>query len=547
MESINHSPYEQGLDKYPANYIPLSPLTFIERSANVYPDHESVVYGSRRYTWSETFLRCRRLASALTTLGIGKNHTVAVVLANTPEMVECHFAIPAVGAVLNTINIRLDANTIGFILDHGEADCIITDTEFSECVSEALSMLDRTIPVINVDDGQTDHDGRLIGNIEYEQLLDRGDPGYTWNPVEDEWNAITLNYTSGTTGNPKGVVYHHRGAYLNALSNIVSWSITSNPRYLWTVPMFHCNGWCFPWTLAAMGGTNICLRKVSAKAIFAAIAEEKVSHFGGAPIVLNLLINADKEESQPFDHPVEVMTAAAPPPAATLEAMQNAGFNVTHIYGLTETYGPATLCAWQTQWNQLSITEQSIKKSRQGVRYHALEELAVINPETMEPVPADGSTMGEVMFRGNIVMKGYLKNPDATEAAFAGGWFHSGDLGVMEPDGYIKLKDRSKDIIISGGENISSIEVENVLHSHPAVLVAAVVAKEDPKWGETPCAFVELKPGEEATEEEIILYCRTHLAHFKCPHQIIFRELPKTSTGKIQKFKLRSTINQQQR
>lgn len=547
MESINHSPYEQGLDKYPANYIPLSPLTFIERSANVYPDHESVVYGSRRYTWSETFLRCRRLASALTTLGIGKNHTVAVVLANTPEMVECHFAIPAVGAVLNTINIRLDANTIGFILDHGEADCIITDTEFSECVSEALSMLDRTIPVINVDDGQTDHDGRLIGNIEYEQLLDRGDPGYTWNPVEDEWNAITLNYTSGTTGNPKGVVYHHRGAYLNALSNIVSWSIASNPRYLWTVPMFHCNGWCFPWTLAAMGGTNICLRKVSAKAIFAAIAEEKVSHFGGAPIVLNLLINADKEESQPFDHPVEVMTAAAPPPAATLEAMQNAGFNVTHIYGLTETYGPATLCAWQTQWNQLSITEQSIKKSRQGVRYHALEELAVINPETMEPVPADGSTMGEVMFRGNIVMKGYLKNPDATEAAFAGGWFHSGDLGVMEPDGYIKLKDRSKDIIISGGENISSIEVENVLHSHPAVLVAAVVAKEDPKWGETPCAFVELKPGEEATEEEIILYCRTHLAHFKCPHQIIFRELPKTSTGKIQKFKLRSTINQQQR
>lgn len=547
MESINHSPYEQGLDKYPANYIPLSPLTFIERSANVYPDHESVVYGSRRYTWSETFLRCRRLASALTTLGIGKNHTVAVVLANTPEMVECHFAIPAVGAVLNTINIRLDANTIGFILDHGEADCIITDTEFSECVSEALSMLDRTIPVINVDDGQTDHDGRLIGNIEYEQLLDRGDPGYTWNPVEDEWNAITLNYTSGTTGNPKGVVYHHRGAYLNALSNIVSWSIASNPRYLWTVPMFHCNGWCFPWTLAAMGGTNICLRKVSAKAIFAAIAEEKVSHFGGAPIVLNLLINADKEESQPFDHPVEVMTAAAPPPAATLEAMQNAGFNVTHIYGLTETYGPATLCAWQTQWNQLSITEQSIKKSRQGVRYHALEELAVINPETMEPVPADGSTMGEVMFRGNIVMKGYLKNPDATEAAFAGGWFHSGDLGVMEPDGYIKLKDRSKDIIISGGENISSIEVENVLHSHPAVLVAAVVAKEDPKWGETPCAFVELKPGEESTEEEIILYCRTHLAHFKCPHQIIFRELPKTSTGKIQKFKLRSTINQQQR
>ena len=459
-------------------------------------------------------------------------------------MVECCFAVPATGAVLNTINIRLDANTIGFILNHGEADCIITDTEFAEPVSIALTQLDRTVPVINVDDTQYHPDGQFIGDLEYEKFLQGGDPEFHWNQVDDEWNAITLNYTSGTTGNPKGVVYHHRGAYLNALSNIVSWSMAKNPRFLWTVPMFHCNGWCFPWTLAAIGGTNICLRKVTAKTIFIAIADEKITHFGGAPIVLNLLINANKDEQRSFEHPVEVMTAAAPPPAATLEAMQHAGFNVTHVYGLTETYGPATLCSWRDEWNQLPMAEQSAKKSRQGVRYHSLEKLAVLDPETMAPVPADGETMGEVMFRGNIVMKGYLKNPEATDAAFAGGWFHSGDLGVMDPDGYIKLKDRSKDIIISGGENISSIEVENVLHSHPCVLVAAVVAKEDAKWGETPCAFVELKPDMKITEQEIILYCREHLAHFKCPHQVIFQELPKTSTGKIQKFKLRDSINQ---
>ena len=544
MESNNKSPYEQGLDQSPANYIPLSPLTFIERSASVWPEQESIVYGTRRYTWSETFKRCRRLASALSNLGIGKNNTVAVILANTPEMVECCFAVPATGAVLNTINIRLDANTIGFILNHGEADCIITDTEFAEPVSTALTQLDRTVPVINVDDTQYHPDGQFIGDLEYEKLLQGGDPEFHWNQVDDEWNAITLNYTSGTTGNPKGVVYHHRGAYLNALSNIVSWSMAKNPRFLWTVPMFHCNGWCFPWTLAAIGGTNICLRKVTAKTIFIAIADEKITHFGGAPIVLNLLINANKDEQRSFEHPVEVMTAAAPPPAATLEAMQHAGFNVTHVYGLTETYGPATLCSWRDEWNQLPMAEQSAKKSRQGVRYHSLEKLAVLDPETMAPVPADGETMGEVMFRGNIVMKGYLKNPEATDAAFAGGWFHSGDLGVMDPDGYIKLKDRSKDIIISGGENISSIEVENVLHSHPCVLVAAVVAKEDAKWGETPCAFVELKPDMKITEQEIILYCREHLAHFKCPHQVIFQELPKTSTGKIQKFKLRDSINQ---
>ncbi|MCW8861981.1 MAG: acyl-CoA synthetase [Rhodospirillales bacterium] len=533
--------YDTDLEKNPANYTPISPLTFIERSAAVYPDHESVVHGDRRYTWSETFRRCRRLASALTRRGLGKGDTVAVMLSNTPEMYECHFGVPVTGAVLNTMNTRLDATAIAFILNHGEAKLLITDTEFADTVKEALAKIGRDLPVIDVDDPIADVRGDKLGEKDYEALLAEGDDDFPWIMPADEWDAISLNYTSGTTGNPKGVVYHHRGAYLNAVNNAVGWNLGHHPRYLWTLPMFHCNGWCFPWTLAAIAGTSLCLRKVSAGNIFAAIADEKATHFCGAPIVLNFVINASDAERRNFDHKVEVMTAAAPPPAATLENMQKAGFNVTHVYGLTETYGPATMCAWNPEWNDLPIEKQTVKKGRQGVRYHMLEGLNVIDPETMTPVPADGETMGEVMFKGNIVMKGYLKNPKASAESFAGGWFHSGDLGVMQPDGYIKLKDRSKDIIISGGENISSIEVEDTITRHEAVFAAAVVARPDDKWGETPCAFVELKPGREGTvtEDDIIAFCRENLARFKCPRHVVFTELPKTSTGKVQKFRLR--------
>ncbi|MCW8835422.1 MAG: acyl-CoA synthetase [Rhodospirillales bacterium] len=533
--------YDTDLEKNPANYTPISPLTFIERSAAVYPDHESVVHGDRRYTWSETFRRCRRLASALTRRGLGKGDTVAVMLSNTPEMYECHFGVPVTGAVLNTMNTRLDATAIAFILNHGEAKLLITDTEFADTVKEALAKIGRDLPVIDVDDPIADVRGDKLGEKDYEALLAEGDDDFPWIMPADEWDAISLNYTSGTTGNPKGVVYHHRGAYLNAVNNAVGWNLGHHPRYLWTLPMFHCNGWCFPWTLAAIAGTSLCLRKVSAGNIFAAIADEKATHFCGAPIVLNFVINASDAERRNFDHKVEVMTAAAPPPAATLENMQKAGFNVTHVYGLTETYGPATMCAWNPEWNDLPIEKQTVKKGRQGVRYHMLEGLNVIDPGTMTPVPADGETMGEVMFKGNIVMKGYLKNPKASAESFAGGWFHSGDLGVMQPDGYIKLKDRSKDIIISGGENISSIEVEDTITRHEAVFAAAVVARPDDKWGETPCAFVELKPGREGTvtEDDIIAFCRENLARFKCPRHVVFTELPKTSTGKVQKFRLR--------
>ncbi len=540
--------YDTGLDQSAANYQQLSPLTFIERAAAVYPDAPSIIHGDLRRTWSESYARTRRLASALTKRGIGLGDTVAVMGANTPETFECHFGVPVTGAVLNTLNVRLDAENIAFILDHGEAKVLITDTEFSPTVEKALELCAVEPVVIDIDDPQAEHtadSGKRLGEMDYEAFLADGDEDYPWTLPDDEWQAISLNYTSGTTGNPKGVVYHHRGAYLNAMGNVVSWSMPHHPVYLWTLPMFHCNGWCFSWTLAALAGVSVCCRKVNAANIYAAIAEHKVTHFCGAPIVLSFVVNATEEEKRPFDHDVHVMTAAAPPPAAVLAGMKREGFDVTHVYGLTETYGPAVVCAWHDEWNERSDDEQAQLKSRQGVRYHVLQGLTVMDPETMEPVPHDGETMGEVMFQGNIVMKGYLKNPQATEQELGGGWFHSGDLGVIQPDGYLQLRDRSKDIIISGGENISSIEVEDTLYGHPAVDAVAVVAKPDEKWGETPCAFIELKSGVEApSEADIIAFCRDNLAHYKCPRHIVFGELPKTSTGKIQKFKLRDSVRE---
>ena len=523
--------YEMGLEQRQANYTPLSPLTFLERTAATYPDQVSVIHGAKRFTWKETAARARRLGSALRKLGVGAGDTVAVMASNTPEMYECAFGPAMLGAVVNTLNVRLDSAALAFCLNHGEAKVLITDTEFSGVVKGALDEIGREITVIDIVDSEADVGGETLGTTDYESFIAGGDPDFAFEMPGDEWNAISLNYTSGTTGDPKGVVYHHRGAYLNALSNAVGWNMGHHAVYLWTLPMFHCNGWCFPWTMAALAGTNVCLRRVNAANIYAAIAEHEVTHFCGAPIVLNFIINATDDERRDFGHQVKVMTAAAPPPAATLQRMQEQGFEVTHVYGLTETYGPATICAWHPEWNELAIDGQTAKKGRQGVRYHALQGLTVMDPETMRPVPADGETMGEVMIQGNIVMKGYLKNPETTEKALSGGWFHSGDLGVMEPDGYIKLKDRSKDVIISGGENISSIEVEDALATHPAVMLSAVVAKPDDKWGETPCAFVELKEGASATEEEIIQFCRDNLAHYKCPKNVVFGELPKTSTG----------------
>jgi len=534
------NPYEADLDRGPANFAPLTPLGLLERSARVYPDRLAVVHGSRHYTWSETAERCRRLASALIGRGIGLGDTVAVMAPNTPELYEAHFGVPMAGAVLNALNTRLDAATIAFCMEHSDAKVLITDTEFAPIIEVALARLDRDILVIDIEDAQVAQPGHRLGVIDYEAFLAEGDPAFAWTPPADEWQTISLNYTSGTTGNPKGVVYHHRGAFLLALGNILAWELGHHPVYLWTLPMFHCNGWCFPWTMAAVAGTSVCLRRVEAGAIYAAIADEGVTHFCGAPIVLNTVANATPEERRSFDHQVRVMTAAAPPSASTLEAMQRQGFRVTHVYGLTEVYGPAVVCDRQDAWADLPIEEQAALNARQGNRYHVLEDLTVMDPATMIPVPADGETLGEVMFRGNVVMKGYLKNPAATAEAFAGGWFHSGDLGVIHPDGYIQLKDRSKDIIISGGENISSIEVENVLYSHPAVLAAAVVARPDDRWGETPCAFIELMPGAEPVDEnDIIAFCRDRMARFKCPRSVVFGELPKTSTGKIQKFRLR--------
>ena len=534
------SMYESHLDRSFANCQALSPLSFIERAAAVYPDRIATIHGATRRTWAETFARCRKLASALAKRGVGLGDTVAVMGANTPELYECHFGVPAAGAVLNALNVRLDADAIAFILDHGEARVLIADTEFSDTIERALARTGARPIVVDIVDALAENVGERLGEMDYEALLGSGDEDFDWRLPADEWQAICLNYTSGTTGNPKGVVYHHRGAYLNALGNVLAWSMPRHPVYLWTLPMFHCNGWCFPWTLAAMAGASVCSRRVTAADIYAAIADHGVTHLCGAPIVMNFIVNAADHERRSFDHEVNMMTAGAPPPAALLEAMREIGFDVTHVYGLTETYGPAVVCDWREEWNALGAVEQAERKSRQGVRYPVLQDLAVVDPETMTEVPADGETMGEVMFRGNIVMKGYLKNPAATEEALAGGWFRSGDLGVRHPDGYIQLKDRSKDIIISGGENISSIEVEDVIFRHPAVLNVAVVAKPDDTWGETPCAFVELKerPGAVA-EDDIVAFCRDNLAHYKCPRHVVFGELPKTSTGKIQKFVLR--------
>jgi fatty-acyl-CoA synthase len=534
-----NNPYEVDLDRNPANYAALTPVSFIAWAAEVHPARVSVIHGARRYTWSETYARSRRLAAALAARGIGTGDTVAVMLSNTPEMIEAHFGLPMTGAVLNALNTRLDAEAIAFMLDHGEARVLVTDREFSATIEAALARI-RTKPfVIDVDDPEYSGAGRRIGAIDYEAFIAAGDPAFAWKPPADEWQAIALSYTSGTTGNPKGVVTHHRGAYLNATSNILTWAMPHHAVYLWTLPMFHCNGWCFPWSVAAIAGTNVCLRKVEARAMLEAIREHRVTHYCGAPIVHSTLINAPAEMRQGITHKVSAMVAGAAPPAAMIEGMERMGFDLTHVYGLTEVYGPASVCAKQPEWAELDIGRRAERNGRQGVRYLLQEGMTVMDPQTMKQVPADGETMGEIMFRGNITMKGYLKNPKATQEAFAGGWFRSGDLAVLHPDGYAKIKDRSKDIIISGGENISSLEVEDVIYRHPAVLAAAVVAKPDPKWGETPCAFVELKPDAKVTEREIIEHCRGHMARFKVPRAVVFGVLPKTSTGKIQKFALR--------
>ena len=532
--------YDTDLPRTPANFAPMTPLAFIQRTAEVYPDRLAIVHGELRQSWADTYARCRRLASALQSRGIGRNDTVAVMLPNTPPMVEAHFGIPMAGAVLNTLNTRLDPEAVAFMLDHGEARAIVVDPEFALIVKKALALRQSKAPLLVVDvEDALYGEGQKIGSLTYEALVAEGDPAFEWHYPGDEWDAIALNYTSGTTGNPKGVVYHHRGAATNAISNVLEWDMPKHAVYLWTLPMFHCNGWCFPWTVAARAAVNVCLRRVEAKAIFDAIRQHGVTHYCGAPIVHGLLVNAPAELKAGVPRGVKCMVAGAAPPASMIEGMEQMGFDLTHVYGLTEVYGPATVCAKHAAWDALDIGQRAMLNARQGVRYHLERDARVLNPETMQPVPMDGETMGEIMFRGNIAMKGYLKNPQATEEAFAGGWFHSGDLAVQYPDGYIKIKDRSKDIIISGGENISSIEVEDVLYRHPAVLAAAVVAKPDPKWGETPCAFLELKPGAEVTEADIVAHCKQHLAGFKVPRAIVFGELPKTSTGKIQKFELR--------
>jgi len=536
---MSSSPYDQNLGKTPANYQPLTPVQFLQRAAAIYPRHTAVIHGKTRISYAEFYARCRRLASVLDSRSIGPGDTVSAMLANTPPMLDAHYGVPMAGAVLHSINTRLDPHIIAFQLDHADTKLLIVDREFSATMKKALTLATVKPIVINYNDKEFPQSGERLASDDYDEFIAKGDPEFSWRMPLDEWDALSLNYTSGTTGNPKGVVYHHRGAALMCYANTIETGMGLHPIYLWTLPMFHCNGWCFPWSLSVVAGTHVCLRWVRAKAMYDAIVDHGVTHLSGAPIVMSTLLNARDDEKRVVTHRVCVNHAAAPPPQSVLDAMTAAGFDLTHLYGLTETYGPATVNEWNTEWDQIDDDARARKRSRQGVRYVALEDLSVMDPATLTRVPADGETLGEVMFRGNIVMKGYFKNPRATEEAFAGGWFHSGDLGVLYPDGYIQLKDRTKDIIISGGENISSIEVEDVLYEHPAVAYCAVVAKPDEKWGETPCAFVELRPGSAATADELVAWCRPRLAHYKCPRHIVFAEVPKTSTGKIQKFKLR--------
>jgi fatty-acyl-CoA synthase len=547
------NPHEEGLGPVPANYAPLTPLSFLARAAAVFPGRVACVHGDLRFSYAELYARCRRLASALHAHGVGVGDTVAVMAPNVPAMLEAHHGVPMCGAVLNALNVRLEPATIAYSLEHGGAKVLLTDREYAPTIREALPHLKKRPLVIDIDDPLYTGDQSCLGETDYETFLKGGDHDFAWSGPADEWQAIALNYTSGTTGQPKGVVYHHRGAYLNAVGNILAWSMAAAPVYLWTLPMYHCNGWCFPWTVCAVAGTHVCLRKVEAGAVFRAIDKHGVTHFCGAPVVLGMLLQAAGAGQQALKagrpgrrgHTVEVMTAAAPPPPPVIAAVEALGFHITHVYGLTEVYGPAVVCAWHEEWDALPADERAILKARQGVAYPVLEELIVADPQTLEPRPADGRTLGEVLMRGNIVMKGYLKNPEATAEAFRGGWFHTGDLGVRHPDGYLELKDRSKDLINSGGEKVSTIEIETVLYRHPAVLEAAVVARPDAKWGETPCAFVTLRPGQEgATEAEIIAFCRQHLAGFKVPKAVVFGPLPKTSTGKIQKFVLREQARQ---
>ncbi len=533
--------FEKELPQNPANYSPLSPLCFLERTAAVFPERTAVIHGNLKRNWSETLKRCIKLASALSKRGVGRGSTVSLMAPNVPELLEAHFGVLMTGGVLNALNIRLEAETLAYILDHGEAKVLITDREFSSVIKDTLNRLKAPPLVIDIDDPLAEG-GELIGEISYENFIADGDEDFSWSLPEDEWQAVSLNYTSGTTGHPKGVVYHSRGAHLLAVDNVLSWSMPRHPIYLWTLPMFHCNGWCFPWTITLLAGTHVCLRKVTAANIYSSITEHGVTHLCGAPIVMGMIANAGEAERKVLPNPVNIMTAAAPPPPTVIARMEEIGFKVTHVYGLTETYGPSVVCAWQEDWDSLDPTQQAVMKGRQGVNYPGLVGLMIADSESLEPFPKDGKTLGEVFMRGNIVMKGYFKNPVATREAFRGGWFHSGDLGVMHPDGYIELKDRAKDIIISGGENISSVEIENTLYRHPEVLETGVVAQPDERWGETPCAFVGLKEGSRVSEQDLIEFCRDHLAGFKIPKTVIFQELPKTSTGKIRKNVLREQV-----